>query len=102
MIQENTKRSVDSVAMGNERVEKAGTTFNDIVKLLKDSSARVTEIVAASEQQAAQAQEVLSAVQNIASVTQETAAGIEETATTATDLATMAETLNQLASRFKV
>lgn len=102
MIQENTKRSVDSVAMGNERVEKAGTTFNDIVKLLKDSSARVTEIAAASEQQAAQAQEVLSAVQNIASVTQETAAGIEETATTATDLATMAETLNQLASRFKV
>lgn len=101
-IQDNTKRSVESVAMGNERVEKAGTTFNDIVRLVKDSSIKVAEIAAASEEQAAQAQEVLLSVQNIASVTQETAAGIEETASTATDLANMAETLNQLASRFKI
>lgn len=102
IIQENTKRSVDSVAIGNERVEKAGSTFKDIVKLVKDSSAKITEIAAASEQQAAQAQEVLLSVQNIASVTEETAAGIEETASTATDLAGMAEALSQLASRFRV
>ncbi|MED4354659.1 methyl-accepting chemotaxis protein [Schinkia azotoformans] len=102
IIQENTKRSVDSVAIGNQRVEKAGSTFKDIVKLVKDSSAKVTEIAAASEEEAAQAQEVLLSVQNIASVTEETAAGIEETASTATDLAGMAEALSQLALRFKI
>lgn len=101
-IQTNTQRAVESVLVGNEKVENAGTTFNDIVALVKKSAARVSEIAAASEEQAAQAGEVLLAVQNIASVTEETAAGIEETASTATDLAHMAETLNQLATRFKI
>ena len=102
MIQENTKVSVQSVETGSEKAANAGTTFEEILKLVNQSAAKVTEIAAASEQQSAQAEEVLQAVGNIASVTEETAAGIEETATTATDLAEMAETLNQLAARFKI
>lgn len=86
IIQENTKISVQSVQEGNEKTEKAGTTFEEIVKLVQESAAKATEIAAASEQQSAQADEVLHAVENIASVTQETASGIEETANTATDL----------------
>lgn len=102
VIQENTKHSVESVENGNEKVEKAGTTFNEIVQLVKESSAKVIEIAAASEEIAAQTSEVLLSVQNIASVTEETAAGIEQTASTATDLANMAETLNQLTAQFKI
>lgn len=102
MIQENTKSSVQSVEVGNEKAVKAGITFAEILQLVKQSSEKVTEIAAASEQQAAQANEVLQAVESIASVTQETAAGIEETANTATDLARMAESLHQLTAKFKV
>lgn len=36
--------------IGNERVEKVGTTFNEIVKLVKESSAKITEFTAASEE----------------------------------------------------
>ena len=102
IIQENTKISVQSVQAGNEKTERAGTTFEEILRLVQESAAKATEIAAASQQQSAQAEEVLHAVGNIASVTQETAAGIEETANTATDLAKMAETLDQLTKRFKI
>lgn len=102
IIQENTKLSVQSVQVGNEKTERAGATFEEIVKLVQESAAKSTEIAAASEQQSAQAEEVLHAVENIASVTQETAAGIEETATTATDLSKMADTLHELTKRFKI
>lgn len=102
MIQENTKISVDSVETGNEKAVKAGTTFEEILRLVNESAAKVTEIAAASEQQSAQADEVLQAVGNIASVSQETAAGIEEMATSATDLAKMAEELHHVVARFKM
>lgn len=102
VIQENTKYSVQTVEVGNEKAANAGTTFEEILQLVQESSAKVTEIAAASQQQTAQAEEVMQAVTNIALVTEETSAGIEETATTASDLAEMAETLNGLAARFKI
>lgn len=101
-IQDNTKVSVQSVQAGNEKVEKAGITFEEIVKLVQDSAAKANEIAAASEEQTAQAEEVLRAVENIASVTQETASGIQETATTATELSKMAETLDEVTKQFKI
>ena len=102
VIQDNTKLSVQAVELGNTKAATAGTSFVDIMKVVKESATKITEIAAASEEGAAQAQEMLIAVQNIASVTEESAAGIEETASTATDLAHMAESLNELASRFKI
>lgn len=101
-IQENTNQSVQSVEAGSEKAALAGSTFDKILQLVADSSTKVTEIAAASEQQTAQAEEVMQAVTNIALVTEETSAGIEETATTAADLADMAETLNELTQRFKI
>lgn len=102
IIQENTKYSVQSVEIGNEKTANAGKTFEEILHLVRESTEKVTEIAAASQQQTAQAEEVMQAVGNIALVTEETSAGIEETATTASDLAEMAENLNQLAGRFKI
>lgn len=102
VIQDNTKYSVQSVEAGNEKAANAGTTFEEILQLVRESTIKVTEIAAASEQQTAQAEEVMHAVTNIASVTEETSAGLEETATTATDLAEMAETLNKMAGRFTI
>lgn len=102
VIQDNTRYSVETVESGNNKAAKAGETFEDILQLVHQSTTKVSEIAAASEQQTAQAEEVMQAVSNIAAVTQETSAGIEETATTASDLAEMAETLNELAARFKI
>lgn len=101
-IQLNTEDSVSAVTTGNEMVSTAGQSFAEIVKLVKQSATKVSEIAAASEEQSAQSQEVLIAVENIASVSEETAAGVQETAATANDLAKMAENLTVLASRFKL
>lgn len=102
IIQENTTNSVQSVQAGNEKTEKAGVAFEEILNFVQESAAKATEIAAASEQQATQTEEVLRTVENIASVTQETAAGIEETASTATELARMSERLDQLTNQFKI
>jgi methyl-accepting chemotaxis protein len=101
-IQENTASSVAAVNAGNEKTNNAGVMFEDIVKHVKQSSKRVVEILAASEEGASQSQEVLRAVESIASVSEETAASVEQTAATANDLAKMAEMLNHLAEKFKV
>ncbi|MEL3962188.1 methyl-accepting chemotaxis protein [Lysinibacillus endophyticus] len=102
IIQENTKESVHTVEVGSEKAEKVESTFNDILQLVGDSSAKVTEIAAANEQQTAQAEEVQQAVTSIAAVTEEISAGLEETAATAETLAEMAEALNQLTAQFKI
>ncbi len=101
-IQLNTEASVDAVSSGNIKAQNAGNMFEEIMEVVKESSNKVTEIAAASEEQSAQSSEVLNAVENIASITQETAAGVEETAASATDLAKMAETLNEIISKFRV
>ncbi|WP_246027718.1 methyl-accepting chemotaxis protein [Lysinibacillus antri] len=101
-IQANTEDSVDAVQIGNERAQKAGHMFQEIIEVIQESAKKVIEIAAASEEQAAQSAEVLVSVENIASITEETAASVQETAATATDLARMAEQLNEVAAKFKV
>ena len=101
-IQENTEESVKAVDEGNERTNKAGNSFKEIIKLVRDSANKVSEIAAASEEQASQSSEVQLAVENIASVSEQTSASVQETATTASELAKMSETLNGLASKFKL
>ncbi|WP_017756274.1 methyl-accepting chemotaxis protein [Calidifontibacillus oryziterrae] len=101
-IQENTDSAVEAVNEGDEKAKIGGSSFKEIVTLVKTSAEKVAEIAAAAEQQAAQSQEVLISVENIASVSEETAASVQETAATANDLAKMAEGLSILAGRFKI
>ncbi len=101
-IQKNTEDAVDAVKAGNQQTQKAGETFTSMIDLVRDSSVRVSEIAAASEEQAAQSGEVMNAVSSIAAVTEETSAGAQETASTANELARMAETLSNLTAKFKL
>lgn len=101
-IQSNTEAAVNAVQVGNEKVAHAGRSFEEINLVVRDTTIKVAEIAAASEQQAAQSAEVLRAIENIAAVTEQTSSGTEETASTATELSRMAESLNELTRRFKV
>ncbi len=100
-MQENTKRSVAAVQETAQLSEQSGEAFQKISSMVNDSGQRVSEIAAASEQQAAQAANVLTAVENISAVTEEAAAVSEESASTAQSLAQLAEDLQQTVSVFK-
>ncbi|HJV44203.1 MAG TPA: methyl-accepting chemotaxis protein [Bacillota bacterium] len=101
-IQNNTHHAVSAVTAGNEKMNHAEKTFNEIVGVVQSSASKVTEIAAASEEQSAQSAGVLEVVENIAAITQQTSAGTQETAATANDLSKMADQLNSLAIKFKI
>ncbi|KKO54209.1 methyl-accepting chemotaxis protein [Paenibacillus sp. DMB20] len=101
-MQNNTAESVRAVEAGVVATEKTGTAFENIIRMVNDSSSTVMEIAAASEEQAAQAVEVVSAIENISASAEETAASSEETASTAQALAQLAEELNNMVAAFKI
>ncbi|MBP1155078.1 MULTISPECIES: methyl-accepting chemotaxis protein [unclassified Paenibacillus] len=101
-MQENTKQSVIAVGEGVFTSQQTGTAFEKIIAVVNDSAQKVTEIAAASEQQAAQSSEVLVSIENISAATEEAAASSQETAATAQSLAKLAEDLNHMVSNFKV
>ncbi|QJD85518.1 methyl-accepting chemotaxis protein [Cohnella herbarum] len=101
-MQNNTAQSVKAVEDGVVASRKTGEAFGRIMTMVNETAHRVTDIAAASEQQAAQSSEVLISIESISSVTEETAAGSEETAATAQSLARLAEELNGSVSLFKL
>lgn len=101
-MQNNTTESVEAVEAGVITTEKTGESFNHIISMVSDSSNTVMEIAAASEEQAAQAAEVVTAIESISASAEETAASSEETASTAQSLAQLAEELNNMVAAFKI
>lgn len=101
-MQNNTTESVKAVEAGSKATEKTGEAFKHIISMVNESSNTVMEIAAASEEQAAQATEVVTAIDTISASVEETAASSEETASTAQSLAQMAEELNNMVAVFKI
>lgn len=101
-MQKNTHQSVNAVVEGVAFSQKNGEAFDHIISMVNDTAHKVTEIAAASEEQAAQSSEVLYSIESISAATEEMAASSSETATTANALAQLAEELNALVSIFKV
>jgi methyl-accepting chemotaxis protein len=101
-MQDNTQQSVKSVGEGVVSSQKTGEAFEHIITMVNDSANRVTEIAAASEEQAAQSSEVMVSIVSISAATEEAAASSEETAATAQSLAGLAEDLNRSVSIFKI
>jgi methyl-accepting chemotaxis protein len=102
-MQQNTPQSV--IAGGEGGVissQKTGEAFEHIIKMLNESANKVTEIAAASEQQAAQSSKVLVSIESISAATEESAQSSEETAATAQSLALLAEKLDRAVSTFKI
>jgi len=101
-MQDNTMQSVKAVEDGVTASRKTGEAFEHILAMVNETAHKVTEIAAASEQQAAQASDVLSSIESISAASEEAAASSEQTASTAQSLAQLAEELNGSVSQFKV
>jgi methyl-accepting chemotaxis protein len=101
-MQLNTKECVESVAEGVKKSVQSGKAFERIVDMVNESTIKVTEIAAASEEQSSQAGEVMRSVQSITAASEEAAAAAEETAATSQALANSAEELNTSVFVFKV
>ncbi|PLT32584.1 methyl-accepting chemotaxis protein [Bacillus sp. V5-8f] len=101
-MQENTKESVKAVGEGVVSSQKTGEAFESIIEMVNQSANKVTEIAAASEEQAAQTTEVMNSIESISAATEEAAASSEQTASTAQSLANLAEELNESVAIFRV
>lgn len=101
-MQENTQQSVKAVLEGVASSQQTGEAFENIIAMVNESAHKVTEIAAASEEQAAQSSEVLISIESISAATEEAAASSEQTASTAQSLAQLAEELNTAVSSFKI
>ena len=71
-----------------------------IVEGVEATAAKISEIAAATVQQAGNAEEVSRAVQGIAQVTEQSAAGSEEMASSSEELGAQAQALRELVSKF--
>jgi methyl-accepting chemotaxis protein len=101
-MQDNTKQSVSAVLVSTEQSVKMGDAFQRIASMVDTTAGKVNEIAAASEEQSAQATEVMSSVETIAAGSQEAAASSEETAATCQSLAQLADELHTSVSVFKI
>jgi methyl-accepting chemotaxis protein len=101
-MQGNTHKSVVAVQGGVSQSEETGKAFERIIEMINQTEQKVTEIAAASEEQAAQSSEVMHSIGNISSASQEAAAAAEETAATSQSLAQLSDRLNNSVSTFKV
>ncbi|MDF2926213.1 MAG: mcp40H4 2 [Paenibacillaceae bacterium] len=101
-MQENTRRSVVTVQESSGFSQKSGGSFKHISSMVNESGIKVSEIAAASEEQAAQASNVLNAVESISAATEESAAASQEMAATSQSLAKMAEDLQNAVIIFKL
>ena len=94
-IDELTKTSVRSA-------EEAGLIMNKIVPEINKTSSLIHEIVGASIQQSAGAEQINTSIQQLNLVTQQNAAASEELATNAIELSSQAENLQKIVSFFQV
>lgn len=101
-MQDNTQQSVRAVLEGVKSSQQTGQSFESIISMVNENGHKITEIAAASEEQAAQSSEVMSSIEGISAATEEAAASSEETAATAQSLAILAEELNNAISTFKI
>ena len=108
-IQGETADAVVSIEQGTNEVsagirlaDAAGTSLNDIVGISQQVMEKVSQIAAASEQQAGNSIEISRNVEAISAVTHETASGIQEIARTAEDLNRLTEGLQTLIEKFKL
>ncbi|MFC4306341.1 methyl-accepting chemotaxis protein [Cohnella boryungensis] len=101
-MQDNTRLSVKAVEESAEFSKKTGESFRQISNMVNEAGQKVSEIAAASEEQAAQASTVLDSVENISAATEEAAAASQETAATAQSMAHLAEQLQVSVGMFKL
>ncbi|MEJ8304860.1 methyl-accepting chemotaxis protein [Saccharibacillus sacchari] len=101
-MQLNIEKSVTAVNTNLEHANDSGRAFNEIIDRLGNTSLKVNGIAAASEEQAAQTNEVMQTLTGITIASEESAAASEQTATSSQALAQLADQLHLSVSTFRV
>ena len=82
--------------------DQAGKSLKQIIEAADATAVKISEIAAATVQQASNAHEVSKAIQNVAQVTEQSAAGSEEMASSSQQLGAQATMLRDLVGTFQV
>lgn len=98
LIKESTKRVEEGAMLS----ESTGTALTKIITGVQTTSLKISEIAAATAEQAKSAQEVADSIQSISSVTEQAAAGSEELASSSEELGAQAATLRDMVTNFKM
>ena len=101
-IKELISDSVSKIASGNQLVVKSGETMAEVVTSIKRVNDIMSEIAAASAEQASGIEEVSKAVIQMDEMTQQNAALVEEAAAAADSLKQQSAQLNERVSVFEV
>jgi len=73
-----------------------------ILASIKDTSDRIGQISAATEEQSATAGELSKAIENVSAITEQNAGSSEEMASSAEELSSQAQSLQEIVGRFKL
>ncbi len=112
----NMEDSADELARGKAVATRAGSSLEEILRVVRQVDDMAKEIYKLTREQASGSDQVVRAVEEIAAVAEETAAGTEEAsasteeqtasmqemAAAAQELADLAETMKALVSRFQL
>ncbi|MGA8649117.1 MAG: methyl-accepting chemotaxis protein, partial [Xanthobacteraceae bacterium] len=101
-IKDLITNSNNQVREGVDLVNKAGTALDDIVESMNRVAAIVSEIAAASAEQATGIEQVNKALTQMDEVTQQNSALVEENAATAKTLEHQAQALNERVALFRI
>ncbi|MCQ4087403.1 methyl-accepting chemotaxis protein [Saccharibacillus sp. JS10] len=101
-MQLNIEKSVTAVNVNLEHANESGRAFNEIIDRLGNASLKVNSIAAASEEQAAQTNEVMQTLTGITIASEESAAASEQTASSSQALAQLADQLHLSVATFRV
>lgn len=108
-VKSNTDNTVSAIRNSHERAKavlevanQAGDALHEITSLISIISEQNLSIASSTEQQAIVARDVDKNLVTIRDISNETAAGANETAASNQELARLAQTLNELTSRFVV
>ncbi|MEN6558202.1 MAG: methyl-accepting chemotaxis protein [Thermoguttaceae bacterium] len=96
------KESTGRVEEGSHLSDQTSQSLKQIIEAAESTAAKISEIAAATVQQACNAKEVSKAIQIVAQATEQAATGSEEMASSSEELGAQAETLRQLVGQFKV
>lgn len=95
------KESSERVAEGAALSEQTGKSFREIVEGVEVTARKIAQIAAATVEQATSAHGVASAIENVAQVTEQAAAGSEEMASSSEELGAQAGVLRDLVGHFR-
>jgi methyl-accepting chemotaxis protein len=96
------RQSIESVDVGNEHVNAAGKTMQQVVDSVRQADTLIREIAIASQKQSAGIQQINEAITHIDDVTQQNAALVEQAAAAAESMRVQAAALTQTVAIFKL